>query len=157
PNCNARIICLDSDWGTIARQPTTAPVLALDPHNTAYVIYTSGSTGKPKGVMIDHASIANYVAWGIPTCGLSIGIGAPILNALAFDATVTSLFLPLFSGELVMLPREQEQFEVLTTDRWKSGDFSLLKLTPSHLDILNQSGPPERLSRLTHCIVVGGE
>ena len=157
PDTGARIVCLDADWGAIARQPTTAPAVALDPHNTAYVIYTSGSTGTPKGVMVDHASIANYVAWGIPTCELSAGTGAPILNALAFDATVTALFLPLFSGKLVMLPREQAQFEVLTSDHWISGDFSLLKLTPSHLDILNQSGPLERLSRLTRCIVVGGE
>src|SRR5262249_57912136 len=28
---------------------------------------------------------------------------------------------------------------------------------PSHLDILNHIGPIERLSGLTHCIVVGGE
>ena len=39
----------------------------------------------------------------------------------------------------------------------RRGDFSLLKLTPSHLDILNQSVPIEGLSGLTHCIVVGGE
>ena len=40
---------LDADWPTIAQHPTTAPAVALDPHNTAYVIYTSGSTGEPKG------------------------------------------------------------------------------------------------------------
>ena len=99
----------------------------------------------------------NYIAWGIPTCGLSVGIGAPILNALAFDATVTALFLPLLAGKLVMVPPEQEQFEILANRYGTSGDFSLLKLTPSHLEILNQSGPIEGLAGLTHCIVVGGE
>ena len=39
--------------------------------------------------MIDHAALGNYIAWGIPACHLNTGTGAPILNALAFDATVT--------------------------------------------------------------------
>ena len=43
-------------------QPSSAPVLTLDPHNTAYVIYTSGSTGEPKGVAVTHGGIANLAA-----------------------------------------------------------------------------------------------
>src|SRR5262249_5011660 len=101
-----------------------------------------------------HASLANYIAWGLPTCDLTVGIGAPILNALAFDATVTPLFLPLFSGKLVALPSEHDQFESLIGH---AGDFILLKLTPSHLEILNHSAPIETLAKLTRCIVVGGE
>src|SRR6476620_6298945 len=104
---------LDADWPAIARQPTTAPATGLQPQHPAYVIYTSGSTGSPKGVLIDHASLGNYIAWGIPACRLSTGTGAPVLNALAFDATVTALFLPLLSGKLVALPPEQNQFEIL--------------------------------------------
>ena len=50
PAHGARIVRLDADWPTIAQHSTTAPAVALDPHNTAYVIYTSGSTGTPKGV-----------------------------------------------------------------------------------------------------------
>ena len=49
---------------------------------------------------------------------------------------MTALFLPLLSGKLVALPPEQSQFEILA-DRYGAGDFSLLKLTPSHLDMLN--------------------
>ena len=153
----ARLVQLDADAALIAQQPEHAPAVALDPQHPAYVIYTSGSTGTPKGVVVDHTSIANYVAWGIPTCGMNVGIGAPILNSLAFDATVTALFLPLFTGKLVMLAPEQEQFEILAKRYGKAGDFSLLKLTPSHLELLNQSGPIDHLSGLTHCIVVGGE
>ena len=53
PRPRAQIVCLDTDWPTIARCPATAPAIALDPQNTAYVIYTSGSTGTPKGVAVD--------------------------------------------------------------------------------------------------------
>ena len=46
----ARIVRLDEDWPFIAQQPTRAPTVALDPHNTAYVIYTSGPPANPKGL-----------------------------------------------------------------------------------------------------------
>ena len=55
------IVQLDADWPAIARRPTTAPTVALHPHNTAYVIYTSGSTGNQKGVVVDQASLRNQV------------------------------------------------------------------------------------------------
>ena len=45
-----RLVRLDVDAAVIAEHPTSAPAVALDPHNAAYVIYTSGSTGTPKGV-----------------------------------------------------------------------------------------------------------
>src|SRR5262249_7693740 len=155
PATAADLVCLDADWATIAAESTSASPRGPLPHNLDYVIYTSASTGTAHGrVVVSHASIATYAAWGIPACDLSIGIGAPILNAIAFDATVTPLFLPLFSGKLVMLPPEHDQFESLAKH---SGDFSLLKLTPSHLEILSHSAPIEALSKLTHCIVVGGE
>ncbi len=48
------MVRLDADWPQIARQPATAPAVALDPRNPAYVIYTSGSTGTPKGVVVEH-------------------------------------------------------------------------------------------------------
>src|SRR5262249_1476644 len=58
-----RILCLDADGSAIARQPTTAPAVALDRHNAAYVIYTSGSTGAPKGVAVTHGGLANHMLW----------------------------------------------------------------------------------------------
>ena len=44
------VACLDTDGSAIARQPTGAPAIVLDPQSIAYVIYTSGSTGTPKGI-----------------------------------------------------------------------------------------------------------
>ncbi len=102
------IVEIDTD-AAIARQTTDAVLSAVAPSNAAYVIYTSGSTGRPKAVVVSHLSVSNYVAWGISACCVDEGIGAPILNSLAFDATVTALFLPLFAGKLVMLAREDKQ------------------------------------------------
>jgi hypothetical protein len=63
PGHDVPALCLDLIADTLAREPVTAPTLALDPQHPAYVIYTSGSTGTPKGVVVAHASLANHMAW----------------------------------------------------------------------------------------------
>ena len=50
PASRAELVCLDTHWPIIDRQPAAPPATKLDPLNPAYVIYTSGSTGTPKGV-----------------------------------------------------------------------------------------------------------
>ena len=64
PSIVPHMVRLDVDAAAIAEHPTSAPAVALDPHNAAYVIYTSGSTGTPKGVSICHDSAAALVALG---------------------------------------------------------------------------------------------
>src|SRR5262249_29129360 len=48
------MVRLDDEGAAIAREPVSAPAVALDPQHPAYVIYTSGSTGTPKGVIVSH-------------------------------------------------------------------------------------------------------
>jgi len=56
-----QLICLDSDWETIAAHSYETPTSSVTPDNLAYVIYTSGSTGKPKGVLVEHRGLCNVV------------------------------------------------------------------------------------------------
>jgi non-ribosomal peptide synthetase component F len=63
PEHEARVICLDSDWATIATENTNNPISGVTAENLAYVIYTSGSTGRPKGVMNHHRGICNRLLW----------------------------------------------------------------------------------------------
>ncbi len=113
---------------------------AIDPQHPAYVIYTSGSTGQPKGVCVTHAGLANYVAFALDQYGLDRGSGAPVLTPLAFDATFTSLIVPLLTGKAVRLLPEDRQFDELASGA-AGAPFSLLKLTPAHVDILRQLVP----------------
>ncbi|NBS35702.1 MAG: hypothetical protein EBS82_07760, partial [Methylocystaceae bacterium] len=78
-------------------------VQSLAPDNLAYVIYTSGSTGRPKGAGIYHSGLFNYIYWAQEFYRPEEGIGAPVNTSIAFDATVTSLWLPLVSGGCVYL------------------------------------------------------
>ncbi|WP_333448013.1 amino acid adenylation domain-containing protein, partial [Microcoleus sp. herbarium2] len=62
PEHQARLVCLDTEWETIARQSKENPLSEVTPEGLAYVIYTSGSTGKPKGVCISHRAVNRLVS-----------------------------------------------------------------------------------------------
>src|ERR1700704_6165954 len=157
PSHRADTVRVDADAAAIATQPASAPAVTPDPHNPAYVIYTSGSTGTPKGVFVAHQGLHNYTRWAIQTYPLDSGSGAPLLTPLAFDATVTSLFLPILSGKAVLLLDEDQQLQILSAPHPGFSNFSLLKLTPTQLDVLNQSTPTQALKDIARCLVIGGE
>src|SRR5262249_59695263 len=100
---------LERDADNWAIQPATNPdpqSLGLTSQNLAYIIYTSGSTGQPKGVMVEHKGVVNYLTWAATAYDIASGHGAPINTPLAFDATVTSLWLPLGFGRPITLLRQ---------------------------------------------------
>ena len=100
----------------------------LGARSLAYVIYTSGSTGLPKGVMIEHRGLSNYLEWAKKTY---LPEKAVVSSTLSFDATITSLYVPLMVGGKVELLPESEEVEGLYEDvRQGAG---LVKITPSHL------------------------
>src|SRR5262249_9163086 len=57
------LICLDTQWGSIASGNDQNPRVEIAGNNLAYCIYTSGSTGKPKGAMNTHEGILNRLLW----------------------------------------------------------------------------------------------
>ncbi len=130
--------------------------MALGPDNLAYVIYTSGSTGRPKGVMVSHGGLRNYLSWASAAYAESAGRGALVHSPLAFDLTVTSLLLPLVTGETVELLPEGEVDQVAA--RLSEGaEPGLLKLTPAHVRVLSQLLAQERGSHWARMLVIGGE
>ncbi|MBU3584547.1 AMP-binding protein, partial [Polynucleobacter sp. 15G-AUS-farblos] len=131
-----------------------APLLPL---NLAYLIYTSGSTGKPKGVAISHSGLNNYLKWANDEYRPANGNGAPINTSIAFDATITSLWLPLINGKTIQVFDDENDIEGLAKQLVRSPDFSLVKLTPIHLDALRNLLDPKDLPKQARVFVVGGE
>ena len=120
-------------------------------------IYTSGSTGVPKGVVIGHRQLANYIHWAREAYEAWDGAGAPLNTPLAFDATVTSLWLPLVSGQKVMLLPEQGQMEALAEVLGSGAELTLAKLTPGHLEALRNLLSGDAGKVRARLFVVGGE
>ncbi|WP_067186434.1 non-ribosomal peptide synthetase [Microtetraspora niveoalba] len=118
------------------------------PGNVAYVIYTSGSTGTPKGVVVEHGSVAAYLAWAGETYpGLA---GQALLHSpISFDLTVTGLFGPLTVGGSVRLAALDDEPEDAST-----GPATFLKVTPSHLALL--AALPDRVAPEAD-VLLGGE
>ncbi len=154
------VLCLDGEWDDHEWSNTGAAVLdapPVDADNLAYVIYTSGSTGQPKGAMITHRGVVNYLTWCKSAYPLGEGSGAVVHSPIGFDLTVTSLYGPLVSGGCVQLIEEDEGVEGLAKALEQPDQtYSLIKLTPAHLDMLSQLISTD--SRVqTRSMVIGGE
>ncbi|MBE8998846.1 amino acid adenylation domain-containing protein [Nostoc sp. LEGE 12447] len=149
------ILYLDRD--NFANQSTENPSRQSQPDDLAYVIYTSGSTGKPKGVQLPHRGLSNYLHWAKDYYAVAQGQGTPVQSSLSFDATITSLYLPLICGRTTILVREKQELQLLADIVKQNNHLSLVKITPSHLEILNQQIEPDTMPNRVNAFVLGGE
>ena len=154
---HGRAICLDADWEDVAQQSDQNPQSRAAPENLAYVIYTSGSTGQPKGAMILQRGLINYLTWCELAYPVADGQGTVVHSSIAFDLTVTGLFAPLLQGRRVMLVQEELGMEGLSAALSQEHDLSLIKITPSHLQLLGQQLSPEQAAGRTRAFIIGGE
>ena len=157
PETEARIVCLDNHWRSIAAETTDNPPLNTTAENLAYVIYTSGSTGRPKGVMVSHRGLVNYLSWCMREYAAAAGQSAPVHSPLGFDLTVTSLFAPLMSGRAATLLAEGQGVEELLAALRAERDFSLIKITPAHLEMLSQAAHAGEARDWAKAIIIGGD
>ena len=173
---DARIICLD-DEEEIASQSRENPDIKVSPENLVYAIYTSGSTGKPKGTLITHRGLSNYLSWAIQAYPVTEGKGAPVHSSIAFDLTVTGLFTPLLTGRTAYLcvtsaplrltdsvtaetqrtQRSRRDVESLISALKSEQGFSLVKITPAHLELLSHELTREEAARCASAFIIGGE
>ncbi|HYO55497.1 condensation domain-containing protein, partial [Archangium sp.] len=153
----AEVLCLDTLKEALERESTEIVASGVTARNLAYVIYTSGSTGRPKGAMIEHRGVSNYLTWSARDYRVEGGQGAPVHSSISFDLTVTSLILPLVVGRPVVMVAEEAGVEGLGQALRAGEDFSLVKLTPTHLRVLSQQLRPEEAKGRTRAFVIGGE
>ncbi|MBN9344563.1 MAG: AMP-binding protein, partial [Holosporales bacterium] len=148
------VINLDDIENSLKDLPKSSPEHGTLPNNLAYVIYTSGSTGRPKGVGISHGSAGAYLNWAKATYGVKDNKPVLFHGSVCFDMSITSLFVPLLSGKVIKVIKDD--FAKMLEDDDLKETFSFIKLTPSHLKLIEES-PHYELKDLSDCFIVGGE
>src|SRR5205085_670239 len=152
---HARIVCLDADWSTIARQPTTPPALNLNPRHPAYVIYTSGSTGTPKGVVVEHGALTNKLQGLVREFEVGQNFRSALFISCSFDASIEQAVLPLVAGGGVVLISDETRAS--PPEFWAELErrhVSFLSCVPSYLESVIHHAPDG--VKLDH-VALGGE
>src|ERR1019366_4057260 len=168
-------ILLDADVDVIVTSPACAdnlpevgkPAATLEeltlsdgppPHarasgaNAAYVIYTSGSTGVPKGVVVGHASLSRLVEERTAAFAVRAHDRVAQLSSLAFDASVSEIFMALAKGARLDCGSASETHPGPDLLRYlNERRITVVTLPPSSLAVL----PREPFPALETIIVAG--
>ena len=124
-------------------------------NNLAYLIYTSGSTGRPKGVMIKHSALTNYLQWARDVYVKNQEDVFALYSSLAFDLTVTSILVPLISGnKIVIYDDKTTEDEFVLYKILRDNKATIIKLTPAHLSMLTDKKVTNKSVRR---LIVGGD
>lgn len=132
--------------------------MVITAEDLAYIIFTSGSSGRPKGVMIKHKGFVNYVNWAVSYYNAGTDGDFPLYSSIAFDLTITSVFIPLAAGRTIYIQPEHLSGIELIAHMVKEVKLSSIKITPAHLEIILQIAKysQQMIGTLKH-VVVGGE
>jgi glutamate-1-semialdehyde-2,1-aminomutase len=107
PNHKAQVVCLDTDWPTIAQHSSNNCVSAVSPTNLVYIIYTSGSTGKPKGTMIQHQSLVSYTTTTIREYDMQPTDKVLQFCSISFDVAAEEIYPCLSSGGALVMRNDE--------------------------------------------------
>ncbi len=112
----AQVVCVDTEWKSIATRGAENLENASSADNLAYVIYTSGSTGEPKGVMVGHRNVVNFFTAMDERIGARpAGATWLAVTSISFDISVLELFWTLARGFRVVLQRESELSQIVVS------------------------------------------
>ncbi|MDZ8257280.1 amino acid adenylation domain-containing protein [Nostoc sp. ChiQUE01b] len=157
PTHTAQIVCLDTDWDTIAQHKDENPISEVTTENLAYVLFTSGSTGKPKGVAIEHQQLLNYLNGITQRLDLSATTNFATVSTLAADLGNTSIFAALCTGGcLHVLSAECATDSAALAKYCRTHPIDCLKIVPSHLATLLAAAPSDSILPRQQ-LILGGE
>ncbi len=107
PVGDAQLLCIDSNWETIARESDANPTPNVTPSNVAFVIYTSGSTGNPKGVAIEHGSLVHFTRAANEIYKFTSDDRTLQFASLSFDMSAEEIYMSLTHGASLVLRTDE--------------------------------------------------
>jgi amino acid adenylation domain-containing protein len=138
---DAQIVCIDSDWTSIAQHSCENLAPAATSANLSYVIFTSGSTGRPKGVQLEHRNVVNFInsvrrLFTLNDKDVYLGVAS-----MSFDASVLDFYLPLSVGaRLVIVDVETTRDGRALAETMSRANVTAMHATPSTWRSLVDSG-----------------
>ena len=123
--------------------------------NLAYILYTSGSTGVPKGVMNEHRSVINLLKSIADTVDFGSMETLLAVSALTFDISVLEIFLPLSTGNrVVIVSADVIRDGVRLSEALDRSHATFMQATPSMWRLMKESGWKGNMNLTVLC---GGE
>ena len=150
------VVCLDTDWESIAQHSAENPRHEENAYNLAYVIYTSGSTGKPKGVQISHGAVVNFLNSMHRILGITDKDILLAVTTISFDIAALEIYLPLIVGaSFVVASREVANDGVKLLAQLLDSGATMMQATPATWRMLLEAGLSSQPMPLK--ILCGGE
>jgi amino acid adenylation domain-containing protein len=151
-------LALDTELGTLAPLPESAPDFARDPSTLAYIMYTSGSTGVPKGARVLHQQLINWQGgieanWPFETGDL---VGQK--TTIAFAPSAKELFAGLLNGApQVFIPGPVVQDTAAFIEALVRYGVTRINVVPSQLEVIlkHLEKAQATLPALRVCITAG--
>ncbi|MGZ5601855.1 MAG: amino acid adenylation domain-containing protein, partial [Methylobacter sp.] len=126
------------------------PTREIRADDVAYILYTSGSTGQPKGVRVKHDGFVNMALAQVD--GFSVSAGDRVLQfaSVAFDASLSEVFMALFSGAgLVTIDQATINDTAAFIDYLARYNITHLTLPPVYLQALQRQAMPTLKTLIT--------
>ncbi len=125
-------IFIDRVTDLIEQEPSEQLGNLNSPTDLTYITYVSGSTDNPNGVAVEHRNLLNYLNWAVKTYVKGQKINFPLYTSVSLDLTVTSLYVPIISGNTLVIYDHQNPKQLIPTI-FEEDVVQAIKLTPVDL------------------------
>lgn len=107
------VICLDSDWPSIALESTANVHSGVTAANLACLVYTAGATGKPRCVGIEHRNTLGLMHWAHREFGKETLAGVLAASTIHSARAILEIYAPLCWGGTVIMAEDLFQLQGL--------------------------------------------
>jgi len=135
------------------------PQMHFTPEDKIYIYFTSGTTGKPKAILGMNKSLLHFIQWEIETFNISTHFRISQLTTPIFDAFLRDVFVPLFAGGVICIPKHTDTIlNSYTLSQWlEDRKINLIHCVPSLFRLLNSNSLNKQNFKTLKFILLSGE